>query len=58
MKSKIVLTLCISMLILSTAACQNKKLFKIDLEEFEVTGLQKNAHNKMFDIITQTNTKP
>ena len=25
MKSKIVLTLCISMLILSTAACQNKK---------------------------------
>lgn len=33
------------------AACQNKKLFKIDLEEFEVTGLQKNAHNKMFDCV-------
>ncbi len=33
------------------AACQNKKLFKIDSEEFEVTGSQKIAHNKMFDCV-------
>ena len=33
------------------AACQDKKLFKIDLTEFEIIGLQKNVHKKMFDCV-------
>ncbi len=31
------------------AACQDKKLFKIDLEKFEVICFRKNVHKKMFD---------
>lgn len=31
------------------AACQDKKLFKIDLQEFKILGTQKNVHKKMFD---------
>ena len=31
------------------AACQDKKLFKIDLNKFEVICFQKNVHKKMFD---------
>lgn len=33
------------------AACQNKKLFKIDLSKFEIIELQKNVHKKMFDCV-------
>ncbi len=33
------------------AACQDKKLFKIDLSEFKVLGSQKNVHKKMFDCV-------
>ncbi len=33
------------------AACQDKKLFKIDLPAFEVIGSQKNVHKKMYDCI-------
>lgn len=33
------------------AACQDKKLFKIDLTEFEIIGTQKNVHKKMFDCV-------
>ena len=33
------------------AACQDKKLFKIDLTKFEVVDLQKNVHKKMFDCV-------
>lgn len=33
------------------AACQDKKLFKIDLARFEIIGTQKNAHKKMFDCL-------
>lgn len=33
------------------AACQDKKLFKIDLSKFEVIESQKNAHKKMFDCL-------
>lgn len=33
------------------AACQDKKLFKIDLSRFEVIETQKNAHKKMFDCL-------
>lgn len=35
------------------AACQDKKLFKIDLSEFKVIDLQKNVHKKMFDCVGQ-----
>ncbi len=33
------------------AACQDKKLFKIDLSKFEIIQFQKNVHKKMFDCI-------
>lgn len=33
------------------AACQDKKLFKIDLQKFEIDKLQKNVHKKMFDCV-------
>lgn len=33
------------------AACQGKKLFKIDLLKFEIVELQKNVHKKMFDCV-------
>lgn len=33
------------------AACQDKKLFKIDLPKFEIVKLQKNVHEKMFDCV-------
>lgn len=33
------------------AACQDKKLFKIDLPKFEIVELQKNVHKKMFDCV-------
>lgn len=33
------------------AACQDKKLFKIDLSKFEVIESQKNVHKKMFDSV-------
>lgn len=33
------------------AACQDKKLFEIDLSEFKVIKSQKNVHKKMFDCI-------
>ena len=33
------------------AACQDKKLFNIDLTNFEVAGCAKNAHKKMFDCV-------
>lgn len=33
------------------AACQDKKLFKIDLSEFKVLESQKNVHKKMFDCV-------
>lgn len=33
------------------AACQDKKLFKIDLADFESIGTAKNAHKKMFDCV-------
>lgn len=33
------------------AACQDKKLFKIDLLKFKVLESQKNAHKKMFDCV-------
>lgn len=33
------------------AACQDKKLFKVDLAKFEVAELQKNVHKKMFDCV-------
>lgn len=32
-------------------ACQDKKLFKIDLSKFEIIETQKNAHKKMFDCL-------
>lgn len=33
------------------AACQDKKLLKIDLSEFKVLESQKNVHRKMFDCV-------
>ncbi len=33
------------------AACQDKKLFKVDLTDFKIIGTQKNVHKKMFDCI-------
>ncbi|MBD5115602.1 MAG: WD40 repeat domain-containing protein [Ruminococcaceae bacterium] len=33
------------------AACQDKKLFKIDLTEFKLLESQKNVHKKMFDCV-------
>ena len=33
------------------AACQDKKLFKIDLSKFEIIEFQKNVHKKMFDCV-------
>lgn len=33
------------------AASQDKKLFKIDLEKFEITSMKRNAHKKMFDCV-------
>lgn len=33
------------------AACQDKKLFKIDLARFEIIETQKNVHKKMFDCL-------
>lgn len=33
------------------AACQDKKLFKIDLSKFEIIEFQKNAHKKMYDCV-------
>ncbi len=33
------------------AACQDKKLFKIDLSKFEIIQFQKNVHKKMFDCV-------
>ena len=33
------------------AACQGKKLFKIDLPKFEIVEMQKNVHKKMFDCV-------
>lgn len=33
------------------AACQDKKLFKIDLLKFQIVELQKNLHKKMFDCV-------
>lgn len=33
------------------AACQNKKLFKIDLSEFKILESQNNVHKKMFDCV-------
>lgn len=33
------------------AACQDKKLCKIDLPKFEIVELQKNVHKKMFDCV-------
>lgn len=33
------------------AACQDKKLFKIDLPKLEIVELQKNVHKKMFDCV-------
>lgn len=33
------------------AACQDKKLFKIDLTNFELIGTVKNVHKKMFDCV-------
>lgn len=33
------------------AACQDKKLFKIDLSEFKILASQKNVHQKMFDCV-------
>ena len=33
------------------AACQDKKLFKIDLSEFKILDSQKNVHKKMFDCV-------
>ena len=33
------------------AACQDKKLFKVDLTNFEVVGCARNTHKKMFDCV-------
>lgn len=33
------------------AASQDKKLFQIDLPEFEIRKVQKNVHKKMFDCV-------
>lgn len=33
------------------AACQDKKLFKIDLSEFKILESQRNVHRKMFDCV-------
>lgn len=33
------------------AACQDKKLFKISLADFETVGFVKNVHKKMFDCV-------
>ena len=33
------------------AAGQDKKIYKINLSEFEIDGIKKNAHKKMFDCI-------
>ncbi len=33
------------------SACQDKKLFKIDMTKFEIIGTVKNVHKKMFDCV-------